>query len=506
MPASAPVWVAARVLRHDEDKILLRAEVPPNAPAALSLAMQTCPSRWVAILNKGERLVRPLDPATDGALVVLDTTLEPFDTPNLEMVPGCPVEVLGEDGCSWEVGEVLGRSATTGHYTIRLQRDPLLAAATELTKAASGGPSAGDTSILSTMTATAAPPAASRTIKGVVSSAMRLRCSFYGCRKHALLMQRPPADCDMCGRALQHPMRSSWEYQVRCRAFGHLIFYTGHLQLCTYAASHPHASGGHGGSDSVRHHLCTAVLAVLQRTAAKGGRPRRCRRSFTWDAVYLCSRQCNGDTWRQGCASRRLCRGAPATEPATDTPPRWPFQAPPQRLNAGGILGTAYPNHFARQVPVRRRRQLSAEEPEDSEQQNWVQCSSCKLWQHWVCALYNPHVHQHRSVPTNADGAAMKIRSNAEPTGTVTSVVTGLQMGGGVKNADSSSPPWMCRVCLASKAEGRKFEQPRSEAERLPECELSRELEVRRGTVAVRFVGISRGAHAPTTPRLVPFC
>jgi len=71
----------------------------------------------------------------------------------------------------------------------------------------------------------------------------------------------------------------------------------------------------------------------------------------------------------------------------------------------------------------------------------------------------------------------MKIRSNAEPTGTVTSVVTGLQMGGGVKNADSSSPPWMCRVCLASKAEGRKFEQPRSEAERLPECELSRELE-----------------------------
>eukprot|EP00962_Isochrysis_galbana_P003560 scaffold1009_cov90-Isochrysis_galbana.AAC.1 len=28
-------------------------------------------------------------------------------------------------------------------------------------------------------------------------------------------MQRPPADCDMCGRPLQHPMRSSWEYQAR---------------------------------------------------------------------------------------------------------------------------------------------------------------------------------------------------------------------------------------------------------------------------------------------------
>ena len=44
--------------------------------------------------------------------------------------------------------------------------------------------------------------------------ALRLRCSYPGCLKHALLMQRPPCDCDLCGRPLQHPMRSFFEFSA----------------------------------------------------------------------------------------------------------------------------------------------------------------------------------------------------------------------------------------------------------------------------------------------------
>ena len=32
---------------------------------------------------------------------------------------------------------------------------------------------------------------------------LRLRCAHPECRKHALLMQRPPLDCDLCARPLQ---------------------------------------------------------------------------------------------------------------------------------------------------------------------------------------------------------------------------------------------------------------------------------------------------------------
>ena len=41
---------------------------------------------------------------------------------------------------------------------------------------------------------------------------LRLRCAHPECRKHALLMQRPPLDCDLCARPLQHPMRSFFEF------------------------------------------------------------------------------------------------------------------------------------------------------------------------------------------------------------------------------------------------------------------------------------------------------
>jgi hypothetical protein len=188
MPASAPEWVAARMLRQAGGRALLRVESPPNAPAALSLAMQACAARWVPLTAAGgEVLIRPLDPTVDAALLGSET-----DAPLFEFATGCPVEVEGEAG--WEVGEVLGKSSRTGLYSVNIAPD--------------------DASPAERAAAPAAPPPR-RTAHGVRQSALRLRCCYEGCRKHALLMQRPPADCDMCGRPLQHPMRSSWEYQAR---------------------------------------------------------------------------------------------------------------------------------------------------------------------------------------------------------------------------------------------------------------------------------------------------
>ena len=148
------------------------------------------------------------------------------------------------------------------------------------------------------------------------ASQLRLRCAFEGCRKHALLMQRPPCDCDKCGRPLQHPMRSFWEFQAE---------------------------------------MAEAVQVGVT-------------------SAQLCS-HCYKEE-RQG-TERRGGRAAPSS------------------------LATAVVTLGSRQVPlagfveveIRGRRQLNTEQPEDSEQQSWVQCASCRLWHHWVCALYNPKLH-----------------------------------------------------------------------------------------------------------------
>ena len=59
--------------------------------------------------------------------------------------------------------------------------------------------------------------------------------------------------------------------------------------------------------------------------------------------------------------------------------------------------GREIPLHAFTEVPIQRRRQLDGlhdeEQPEDSEQQNWVQCATCRQWYHWVCALYNQPAH-----------------------------------------------------------------------------------------------------------------
>jgi len=197
--------------------------------------------------------------------------------------PGCLVDVLTTEGESgWRPAVVRSRSANMDLYLLQLE----------------GGEDDGQ-------------------LKEAPFHSLRLRCCFAGCRKHALLMQRPPRDCDLCARPLQHPMRSYWEF-----------------------------SGG--------------MAETL---------------SIGLSSALLCS-TCHREKRQQPRAS-----SSQRKQEAFDGPP-------------SVLIGTVHVPFFAfREVPIVRQ-QLQADDQRESEHQNWVQCSSCLRWNHWVCVLYNQRAHK----------------------------------------------------------------------------------------------------------------
>ena len=126
------------------------------------------------------------------------------------------------------------------------------------------------------------------------------------------------------------------------------------------------------------------------------------------------------------------------------------------------------------EVAIQRRRALQSEAPEDSEQQNWIQCGSCRTWWHWVCALYNYRTHS-ATVPSqrlqltgtqtadlavgsvgagggsgggdNDDAAAEAARADGDKA---------MEAGGSQKGGVLPLPVWQCDACRTQKAAAAK--------------------------------------------------
>ena len=364
--SSEEEWMAASVLQVARDRLLVEPQPHPRQPAL--------PPRWIVVADDGiigGCSIRPITVDDERRLAGL-AAADPLDDECTSFEPDCLVDVEDEKApTGWRAATVVERSSDgSGLYTLKY----------------TDGDEVIDT-----------------TIDRVRHSSLRLRCCYEGCLKHALLMQRPPRDCDLCGRALQHPMRSYWEWTADM------------------------AQALRAGISSAQ--LC----AACHKEAAAGGKG---------------------------------ARGAPAIP----QPRRGVIVDPSAVITIGQ---REIPLHAFTEVPIQRRRQLQAEEPEDSEQQNWVQCHECRKWYHWVCALYNQPAH-----------AAAHARALSKAGGGT----------GGVGGVAPEPPPWHCRACRVEKKPADSSssiapptteeggEQPQDfeadlDASCLPETDLSRMLQ-----------------------------
>eukprot|EP00900_Chrysochromulina_parva_P002486 jgi/Chrpa1/12238/Chrysochromulina_OHIO_Genome00004985-RA len=346
---SVPEWLPARVLQVCADRLLVQAESGTGRPPLLP--------RWVPLPLSGgpEGALRPMDPA-DVAASALEEAAASEDSTFEE---GCLVDVESEANESgWRAAVVLGRDPTSRLYNVRLE----------------GGAQDG------------------ARVGAIRHASLRLRCADPGCRKHALQMQRPPRDCGTCGRALQHPMRSYWEW--------------------------------------------TADMAEALRAGVS--------------SAQLCA-ACH----KQACVEAAAAWGAPQ-------PPR---RGAPVALDPRATVCVGkrtLPLAAFVEVQITRRRDLDTEAPEDSEQQNWVQCETCREWVHWVCALYNHAAHLASGRAAAAPAAAICTPCQPPPA--------------------SSTAPFVCRGCRARgqpahEAAAAAAAAGEVDASALPECTLSRALE-----------------------------